>query len=210
MDPEDRQPSPKAKASKHEKLPCKHTLQLQPADESDTAREEAMPAAPAQKSAQGTRKQNKPEKAAKVGSKTHTKEPDNSRDKHEDVPATCNNMPVKIQPKKVPQKKHPSAQLEDRHSEDSQLASSADAQQHRHHHRNEKKRQAGKAMKNALDYMADSESEPDDYIPTQFRAAAGMAAQKPASKKIAAVQSKPTGRAKQPVQEKVRIAGMSS
>ena len=193
---------PKPDASRQQEVSRKRKLELQPEDRSDEDLEEAMPRAPAQQGKKGTQRQTKHETAARAKPDLAVEEHGHSRDEQDDLPATYNNMPLKKKPSHKPQQKQASAQLEDDASDSSQPATSGPAQQHRDHIDAEKKtKQAGKGS--ALDYTADSESEPDDYIPTQHRAAAAKAASKAAGKKAAAVKAEPKGKAKQPKQQKV-------
>ena len=163
--------------------------------------EEAIATAPAHQGTKGTLKQTKQETFARAKA-AQALEEQGHRDKQDDLPATYNNMPLKKKSSHKPQQNQASVHSEDNASDGSQPASPGPAHHHRHHGDDKKRyKQAGKGS--ALDYTADSESEPDDYIPTQHRAAAAKAPSKAAGKKAAAVKAETKGRAKQPKQEKV-------
>lgn len=193
---------PKPDASRQQEVSCKRKVKLQPEDGSEEDLEEAMPRAPARQGKKGMQRQTKHETAARAKPDLADEEHEHSTNEHDDLPATYNNMPLKKKPSHKPQQKLSSAQSGDDASESSQPTSSGPPHQHRHHSDDEKKsKQAGKGS--ALDYTADTESEPDDYTPTQHRAAAAKAACKAAGKKAAAVKAEPKGKAKQPKQQKV-------
>lgn len=171
-------------------------------EEPDMIDEEALSALPAQHRNQGVQKQTKQKHLKQPSSNPHSEHAD-SQEEAEGVPATYNNMPAKHQSKHILPQTRPSAQPEASQSGNSQPASSAGAQRHTRVDQGRKKPHVRKAAGTALDYTADSES--DDYMPTQVRAAVDRAAAKPAGKKAAALKANAKPHAKQPVLDKVPV-----
>lgn len=128
------------------------------------------------------------------------------QEEEEDLPATYNNMPMKT---KEPNITAQADEDEDEDDQASQCSHPADSQpdqqqeQDMDHDQLRKKDTSERHTGSALEYMADSESESDDYMPTQAKTAAAKAASKAAAMKPAAVKAEPKGRAKQPKQDKV-------
>ena len=187
-------------ATRQEEPPQEHSLQLQPQDNLHIEHEAAAPTV-RQQARVRDHKQTKQDKVAKPRSRPPATKQAQPEEEEEDLPATYNNMPLKH---KADQKQMLS-QPEGNDSQNSHPSSSGPAQQERQDHVNSKKRQPSKEAGSALDYMADSESESDDYVPTQAKAAAAKAASKAANKKAAAVKPETKSKAKQPKPDKVHL-----
>lgn len=186
--------------TRQEEPPQEHSLQLQPQDILHDEHEAAAPTT-SQQARVRDHKQTKQDKVAKPRSRPPAEKQAQPEEEEEDLPATYNNMPLRHKADHEQMLPQP----EGNDSQNSHPSSSGPAQQERQDHVNSKKRQPSKEAGSALDYMADSESESDDYVPTQARAAAARAASKAANKKAAAVKPEPKGKAKQPKPEKVHL-----
>ena len=187
-------------ATRQEEPPQEHRLHLQPQDILHMQHEAAAPTA-SQQARVRDHKQTKQNKVAKPRSRPPAEKQARPEEEEEDLPATYNNMPLRH--KADHEQMLPQPQGND--SQNSHPSSSGPAQQERQDHIISKKRQPSKESGSALDYMADSESESDDYVPTQARAAAARAASKAANKKAAAVKPETKAKAKQPKPEKVHL-----